>query len=108
MFDPDVGTAEVVSVRIGTTAQTQIHRVDRGDVVSSKYKVKDVDVLGNSLRAKRLRNGHEPVIHVPTKHHLCRGLALFRSKFGNGRVRKRVGRVARGAGASNAAAERRP
>src|SRR5271166_2651058 len=94
--------AEVVLVRIGATPETFVHCVDCGDVVDRQLEVEDVYVFGNPFLPKRFWNGHEPIIDVPAKYHLCGGLAVLGSKLKDGWMRKRV------AGAANAATERRP
>jgi hypothetical protein len=78
------------------------------DIVSGQSKVEDVDILGDPLGAEGLGNGHEPMIHVPTKHDLRRGLPVSRSKLKDSRVRERILHCARGGSVANAATEWRP
>jgi hypothetical protein len=41
-----------------------------------QFEVKDVEVLGDALRAHRLGDGGPSMLKVPAEHHLCGGLAV--------------------------------
>src|SRR6516164_7181004 len=71
----------------------------------TRASISDVDILRDPLGAERLGNGHEPMIHVPTKHDLHRGLPVFRSKPDDDRVREGILQGARSNGVTNAATQ---
>ena len=69
-------------------------------------KLKDVEVLGDTLRMDRFWNNRESVLDVPARHNLRGRLLVLFCKFDDGSMRERVLLVARRGENTHAVAER--
>ena len=50
------------AVRLRTAAHTGVERVNRGDLVAGELEVEDVEILGDTIGLRRLRNCGPPVL----------------------------------------------
>ncbi len=65
-----------VGEQVDTEAALLVERGDRTHLLRAQLEVEDIDVLGHTLGAGRLRKDDHPLLHLPAQHHLRRRLPV--------------------------------
>ena len=70
----------------GPPRDSSFERVDRGELITGEFEVKDVEVLGDASWLRRLRDRGTALLQMPPKHHLRGRLAMLARNLPQRRV----------------------